>query len=347
MEHNKIKIGITQGDINGTSYEIMIKTFQEQRFSEICTPVIYGSPKVVAFYRKALNVNNFAFNLISKSEDAADHKANIVNVLDDNAKVEMGQATVMAGEAAVTSIDAAVADLAEGKISAVVLNPVNARLTANLNVTDQMDYIRRKTGSDQALPILVNDVVKVALLSGAIPMRDISKHITIDNIVAKLHVIDNALKSDFGIDKPKIAVLGYNPRFADSLSPEREENDVIAPAIEKAKDENVFAMGPYDADYVFGTGLFRQFDAVLAIYYEQGVLPFRALSYGNGACYMAGMPQLCVSTFQNVGYDDAGLDKADPCTFQNAIYLACDIMANREQYKQLTSNQLKKHNISD
>lgn len=347
MEHNKIKIGITHGDINGTSYEVMIKTFQEQRFSEICTPVVYGSPKVVAFYRKALNLNNFGFNLVAKSDDASDHKPNMVNILDDNAKVEMGQATVMGGEASVASIDTAVADLIEGKTSAVVLNPINPRLTANLNVAEQLDYVRRKLGAEQTVPILVNEVVKVALLSGPVPMRDISKHLTVDNIVAKLHVIDNALKSDFGIDKPKIAVLGYNPRFMDSLSPEREENEVIAPAVEKAKNENVFAMGPYDADFVFGTGLFSQFDAVLAIYYEQGVLPFRTLSYGDGACYLAGAPQLCVSTFQNVGYDDAGLDKADPCTFQNAIYLVCDILSNREQYKQLTSNQLKKHNISD
>lgn len=347
MERNKIKVGITQGDINGTSYEIILKTFQEQRFNEICTPVIYGSPKIAAYYRKALNINNFSFNSVSSADEAADHKANLVNVLDDNAKVELGKCTTMSGEASVASLEAAANDFAAGKLSALVLNPINTSLTADLNVADQFDFVKRKLQVDNTVTMLVNNALRVALLSGASPMRDISKHLTIDNIVAKLRIINDALKTDFAIDKPKIAVLGFNPNCMGAATLEREEKDIIVPAIERANSENVLAMGPYNADLVFGTDLFRQFDAVLAIYYEQGMVPFRTLSYDDGVSYLIGMQNLCVAPFLSIGYEDAGLDKAQPNALQSAIYLACDVLANRAQYKQLTSNPLKKHNISD
>lgn len=347
MDNSKIKIGITQGDINGTSYEVMLKTFLEQRFNEICTPIIYGSPKIAAYYRKALNINNFGFNQVTSADDASERKTNLVNVLDDSAKVELGRGTTMSGEAAVASLKAAVADLSAGKTSALVLNPVNIRITAELGIASQFDFVKQSLNAGSVMAMLVNDTLRVALLSDKSPMRDISKHITIDNIVAKLHILSDALKTDFAVDKPKIAVLGFNPGCVDAVSLEREENDIIVPAIAKANDEDVLAMGPYSADVVFGTDLFRQFDAVLAIYYEQGMVPFRALSYDDGVSYMIGMPQMCVAPFQTLGYDDAGLDKAEPAAFQKAIYLVCDVLANREQYKQLTSNPLKKHNITD
>jgi 4-hydroxythreonine-4-phosphate dehydrogenase len=347
MDNCKIKIGITQGDINGTSYEVMLKTFQEQRFNEICTPIIYGSPKIAGYYRKALNVNNFGFNQITSADDAAERKANLVNVLDDTAKVELGRGTTMSGEAAVASLKAAVADLSAQKTTALVLNPVNARITAELGIANQFEYVKQSLNVGQVMTLLVNDTLRVALLSDAVSMRDISKHISTDNIVSKLHILSDALKTDFGIDKPKIAVLGFNPNCMDAVSLEREESEFIVPAIEKANAENVLAMGPYNADLVFGTDLFRQFDAVLAIYYEQGMVPFRALSYDDGVCYMIGMPQMCVAPFQTLGYEEAGLDKAQPCAFQKAIYLVCDVLASREQYKQLISDPLKKHNITD
>ncbi len=347
MEHGKIKIGVTQGDINGTSYEIMIKAFQELRITELCTPIVYGSPKIAGYYRKALNINSFSFNSIQTIDEAQDRKANLLNVLDDNAKVELGKATQMSGEAAVASLTAAVADLANGKISSLVLNPINTKLTADLNVTNQFDFIKSKLGVGNAVTMLVNDTMRVALLSDSTPMRDISKHLTIDNVVAKLHTVSDALKSDFAIDKPKIAVLGFNPNCMDAASLEREEKDILLPAIEKANVENVMAMGPYDSDLMFGTGLFRQFDAILAIYYAQGMVPFRALSYDDGASYLLGIPQVCVAPFQTLGYEEACLDMAQPNAFQNAMYLACDVMANRERYKTLTSNPLQKHNITE
>lgn len=344
---NKIKIGITQGDINGTNYEIMLKTFLEPRFEELCTPILYGSPKVAGYYRKALNINNFNFNLIQDADDALPHRANLINVLNDEIKVELGKESQTSCEAAVTSIDAATADIAGGKTSALILNPINTKLAAGLNVGNQFDYVKQKINAGKTVTLLVNDTIRVALLSDATSMKDISKHITIDNVVSKLHMVSDALKSDFGIDKPKIAVLGYNPNCTTTATPEREEKEILLPAIETANNEGVMAMGPYEADQIFGTSLFKQFDAVLAIYYEQGVVPFRALSYDDGASYLLGIPQLCIAPFQSIGYENAGLDTAVPNAFQKAIYLACDITANRQQYAELTKDVLQKHNITE
>lgn len=347
MEHSKIKIGITQGDINGTSYEIMLKAFQEQLFTDMCTPIIYGSPKISAYYRKALNIANYSFNSVQTASEAQDRKANLLNVLDDNAKVELGKGTQMSAEASVASLDKAVSDMAEGKTSAIVLNPINTSLTAELNVTSQFDFIKKKLGVNNAVTMLVNDTVKIALLSDSVPMRDISKYLSVENIVAKLRVVAEALKSDFGIDKPKIAILGYNPDCTNAKKLEREESEILMPAIAKANSEGIMAMGPYDADMMFGTSMFKNFDAVLALYYSQGMVPFRALSYDDGVSYMLGIQQVCVAPVCEVDYDQAGADLAQPNAFQKALCLACDILENRAQYSNLISNQLQKHNITD
>lgn len=344
---NKIKIGVTHGDINGTSYEIMLKTFLEARFEEICTPVVYGSPKVAGYYRKALNISNFNFNQIQNASDAQAHKANLINILGDEVKVELGKESQISSDAAIVSIDEGVKDIANGDIDALILNPINTKIAPEINSANQFDYVKQKLNAGKTVTLLVNDTLRVALLADATPMRDISKHITVENVVSKLHIVSDALKSDFGIDKPKIAVLGYNPNCTTSTNPEREEKEILLPAIETANNEGVLAMGPYEADQIFGTSLFKEFDAVLAIYYEQGIVPFRALSYDDGVSYMLGIPQLCVAPFQPVGYEIAGQDIAMPNAFQKAIYLACDIINNRIQYKNLTSNVLKKHSISD
>ena len=344
---NKIKIGVTHGDINGTSYEIMLKTFQETRFEEICTPIIYGSPKVAGYYRKALNINNFNFNQVQNASEAQTHKANMVNILGDEVKVELGKGSQLSSEAAIVSLDAGINDIVNGNIDALILNPINTKIAEEINSTNQFDYVKQKLGAGKTVTMLVNDTIRVALLADATPMRDISKHITTDNVVSKLHIISDALKSDFGIEKPKIAVLGYNPNCTTTANPEREEKEVLLPAIETANNEGVLAMGPYEADQIFGTSLFKEFDAVLAIYYEQGLVPFRALCYDDGVSYLLGVPQLCVAPFQPIGYEIAGLDRAMPNAFQKAIYLACDIADKRQQYKELTSNVLKKHSISD
>lgn len=347
MEHHKIKIGVTQGDGNGVSYEIMLKTFQEQHLQETCTPVVYGSPKIAAYYRKALNINNFSFNPADNADNVQTGKANLINVLDDSAKVELGSATQASGEAAAVSLERAVADLSAGKLEALVLNPLPAIAGKVLQVSSQFDYVKQKLGAGNTMTMLVNGAMRVALLTDARPMRNIAKSITVDNIVGKLHLLANALKSDFAIDNPRIAVLGYNPDCSDAENQEFEEKDAIVPAIAQANNEGVLAVGPYDADEVFGTDLFKRFDAVLAIYYTQGIAPFRALSYDDGVSYILGLTQMCVAPFQPQGYSEAGTDVAQPGAFQKALYLVCDVNKNRKQYKELTANKLKTNSLSD
>lgn len=347
MERDKIMIGITHGDINGTSYEVMMKAFQETRFSEMCTPVIYGSPKIAGYYRKVLNINNSAFNSIQNIDDAQDRKVNLLNVLDDNAKVELGKPTQMGGEAAMASLTAAIEDLKNGDNDAVVLNPINVKTTSEYGVNSQFNYIKNQLDAPHAVTMLLNSNMRIALLSDSMPMNKVVEHITIDNLVEKLRIVSDCLVSDFGIEKPKIAVLGYNPNCSGVLPRDSEEQTVIIPAIEQANNEGIVAMGPYDADVVFGTDLFKKFDAILAMYYTQGVVPFKAISYDAGMSYLIGVQQICVAPFQSVGYDIAGLDQAQPNAFQNAIYTICDIYNRRQQYQELIANQLQKQVITE
>ncbi len=345
MEHN-IKIGVTQGDINGTSYEVILKTFQEQHFSDICTPVVYGSPKVSGYYRKALNINTFNFFAANSAAEAQHRKPNMVNVLDDNAKVEIGKSTQLSVEAAMISLNAAITDLSVNNIDAMVLSPVDVANTPDLPMGSQFAYVKQKLGLGSTLTLLVNESVKIALLTDACPLRDAIKSVSIDNIVERLTMLSDALKSDFGIDKPRIAVLGLNPNCA-IANPDSVEQSVIKPAVEQACAKDVLAVGPIDADEVFGTSLYTKFDAVLAMYYQQGAVPFRTLDYGNGVSYMIGMSQMCVAPFQSVGFDEVCLDKVSTSAFQCALYLICDVMAQRRQYSELKSNVLQSHTLDD
>ena len=199
MERDKIMIGITHGDINGTSYEVMMKAFQETRFSEMCTPVIYGSPKIAGYYRKVLNINNSAFNSIQNIDDAQDRKVNLLNVLDDNAKVELGKPTQMGGEAAMASLTAAIEDLKNGDNDAVVLNPINVKTTSEYGVNSQFNYIKNQLDAPHAVTMLLNSNMRMALLSDSMPMNKVVEHITIDNLVEKLRIVSDCLVSDFGI----------------------------------------------------------------------------------------------------------------------------------------------------
>lgn len=349
MEQKKIKIGITQGDINGTSYEIMIKTFQESRMLEICTPVIYGSPKVAAYHRKALNIANFSFNSVTSASDAQERKANLINVLDDNIRVELGKCTPMAGEAAIISLEKAVDDLKNGLIDALITNPVSHENTGiePLNFKGHTHYLRQKFNVSDTLTFMINDMIKVGVLAGHVALSETPKLITSENIMKKLRIMNKSLVSDFGIRKPKIAVLGLNPHAGDNGQIGLEEQNIIIPTIEKANTEGIFAMGPYAAESFFGTSLFKNFDAVLAMYHDQGVTPFKVLCYETGVNYTAGLSTIRTTPDQEVEYEIAGLDQASPNAFRNAIYLACDIFENRIMHKQLMANPLPKYEVTD
>jgi 4-hydroxythreonine-4-phosphate dehydrogenase len=345
MKDHKIVIGISQGDINGISYEVILKTLQEPRIYEICTPVLYGSPKVVAYHRKTLNVNNLNLNQIRTVDEANSKRANIINVLDDNVRVELGKSTPQAGEASLISLKAVVKDMKEHKIDALVTGPINKHniQSEEFNFPGHTEFLKEEfaTNNEEALMILVSEVVKVAVVTGHVPIAKVSSMITMDNIMKKIRILNKSMMMDFAIRKPRIAVLSLNPHAGDEGVIGREEIDTIIPAIEQAKKEGIMAFGPYAADGFFGSDSFRKFDAVLAMYHDQGLAPFKALVFEDGVNYTAGLPIVRTSPAHGTAYQLVGQDKASESSFRQAIYVACDICKNREEYKHLTSNAMK------
>lgn len=345
MKEHKIVIGISQGDINGISYEVILKTLQEPRIYEICTPVLYGSPKVVAYHRKALNINNVNLNQIRTIDEANSKRANIINVLDDNVRVELGKSTPQAGEASLLSLKAVVKDMKDNKVDALVTGPINKHniQSEEFNFPGHTEFLKQEfaTNNEEELMILVSEVIKVAVVTGHVPISKVPGLITMDNILKKIRVLNKSLMIDFAIRKPRIAVLSLNPHAGDSGVIGNEEIDTIIPAIEQAKKEGIMAFGPYASDGFFGSDSFKKFDAVLAMYHDQGLTPFKALVFEDGVNFTAGLPIVRTSPAHGTAYELVGLDKASESSFRQAIYLACDVCKNRAEYKRLTANSMK------
>ncbi|MCH7657346.1 MAG: 4-hydroxythreonine-4-phosphate dehydrogenase PdxA [Bacteroidetes bacterium] len=346
MEYEKIKVGITQGDINGISYEVIIKTLEDNRISEMCTPILYGSPKVAAYHRKAINIPKFSFNHINSPEDANLKRPNIINVLDDSVRVEFGKSTSEAGQASFISMNRAVSDLREEKIDVLVTAPINKNniRSDDFNFPGHTEYLESFYEEKKALMIMVSDLLRVGIVTGHIPVAKIPEHITMDSVLDKLILLEQSLIQDFGVHKPTIAVLGLNPHAGDEGVLGSEEIEIITPAIEAAKEEKILAFGPYPADGFFGSDKYSKFDAVLAMYHDQGLAPFKALVFESGVNFTAGLPIIRTSPAHGTAYELAGQGVASPDSFRNALYLACDIYRNRKTYAEITSNPLESNN---
>ncbi len=349
MESNRIKVGITQGDINGIGYEIIIKTLMDNRILEMCTPIVYGSPKVAAYHRKALNINNFSFNNIKSPEEANAKRANIINCISDEIRVELGKSTTTAGEASFQSLEKAVADLKDKKIDILITAPINKDniQSDNFKFPGHTEYLQEQYEVEEVLMFLVSNLMKVGVVAGHVPIKNVSNYITEDNIIQKLKIMNNSLLVDFGIRKPRIAVLGLNPHAGDNGVIGDEEQEIIIPALKKARDEEIIAMGPFSADGFFASGMFKKFDAILAMYHDQGLAPFKALVLDDGVNFTAGLPVVRTSPAHGTAFEIAGKDEANPNSFRNAIYTACDIFKNRKEYAKLSSNQMKSYDISE
>jgi 4-hydroxythreonine-4-phosphate dehydrogenase len=349
MKEHRIKIGITQGDINGISYEVILKTLMDNRVYDNCTPILYGSPKVVAYHRKALNLANFTFNQIRNADEAVYKRPNLINVLDDNVRVELGKSTPQAGEAALLSLKAAIKDLKENKIDVLVTAPINKNniQSEEFKFAGHTSYLKEQFGAKEALMILVSPVLKVALVTEHVPVSKIASLITVDSILSKLRTLNHSLLEDFSIRKPRIALLALNPHAGDDGLVGREEIDIIIPAIEKAKSEGIMAIGPFAADGFFGSDSFKKFDAILAMYHDQGLAPFKALSFEDGVNYTAGLPYVRTSPAHGTAYELVGKDLASEVSFRQSMFMACDIFKNRMDYKQITSNPMKNIEISE
>ncbi|MFA6400084.1 MAG: 4-hydroxythreonine-4-phosphate dehydrogenase PdxA [Salinivirgaceae bacterium] len=349
MTNFKVRVGITQGDINGINYEVIIKTFQDNRVLEFCTPVIYGSPKVAAYHRKALNITSFNFNSIQSADEIAYHKANLINVLGDNIRVELGKSSQMAGEAAMLSLEAAVKDLQANKIDVLVTTPINRETTQTeeFNFKGHTQFLMERFKIQNTLIIMTSEMMKVGVVSGHVPLSEVTKHITEENILKKLRMMNKALTVDFAIRKPRIAVLGLNPHAGDSGLIGKEELEIIIPTIEKANKEGILALGPFSADSFFGSGSFSKFDGIMAMYHDQGIAPFKALNFDTGVNYTAGLPIIRTAPDHGTDYELAGLDQASPNSFREAVYMACNIFNNRKMHAELTKNPLPSYDVTD
>jgi 4-hydroxythreonine-4-phosphate dehydrogenase len=347
MEKKTILAGISHGDINGIGYEVIIKALSDLMINDICTPIVYGSPKVAAYHRKALNINNFSFNNIRSPEEAHPKKANMINCLDDNIRVELGKSTPQGGEAALASIERAVDDLKSGKIDVLITAPIdkNNIQSESFNFKGHTEYLKSKAGADEVLMFMIGESMKIGIATGHVPLSKVSEQITVDTLLQKIRLMNQSLILDFGIRRPRVAVLGLNPHAGDNSLLGSEEAEIITPAIEKAKKEGILTFGPFPADGFFGAGSFTKFDGILAMYHDQGLAPFKALTFDAGVNFTAGLPFIRTSPDHGTAFAIAGKGEASENSFRQAIYLACDIFRNRQTYAEISRNPLKHQDI--
>ncbi len=344
MEKNKIRIGITQGDINGVGYEVILKAFADPTLLELCTPIIYGSSKVATYHRKTLDLQT-NFSSIASAGDASDGKLNIVNCCDDEVKVELGKPAPEAGKAALDALERALMDYREGLIDVLVTAPINKNTIQSelFHFPGHTEYIQARAGNGaKALMILMNDNLRVALVTTHVAVKDIASTITKELVKEKLTVFNQSLRRDFNIGRPRIAVLALNPHAGDGGLIGTEERDIITPAINEMVAEGVQCFGPYAADGFFGSRSYTHFDGVLAMYHDQGLAPFKALVMDDGVNYTAGLPIVRTSPAHGTAYDIAGKGTASEESFRQALYVAIDVFRNRLRDKEARRNPLRK-----
>lgn len=340
---DKLKVGISIGDVNGIGLEVIIKTLIDNRILDYCTPIVYGHTKVASFHRKTLAASDFNFHVISNSTQANAKKANIINCWEEDVKIELGAATPTGGKYAFISLERAMADLLAGDIDALVTAPINKHniQSDEFQFAGHTEYIQAKTGSADSLMFLVSEDIRVGVVTGHIPVKEIPDKITKEKILSKLSLMNESLKKDFWIQKPKIAVLGLNPHAGDNGIIGNEELETIIPAIEDANSQGIFAFGPYAADGFFANKSYLKFDAILAMYHDQGLIPFKQIAFHNGVNFTAGLPVVRTSPDHGTGYDIAGKNLASESSFREALFAAINIVERRREFAELKSNPLK------
>lgn len=343
-QERKIRVAITQGDTNGVGYEVILKVFADPEMLELCTPIIYGSPKIAAYHRKALNLET-NFSIINSAEEVRDGRLNLLTCFDEEIKIELGQPSQEAGQAALMALDRVMTDFRSGFYDVLVTAPINKATiqSPGFQFPGHTEYIETSVGDGQkALMILMNESLRVALVTTHLPVKDIVKAITKEAIVEKATVFHQALKRDFRVSSPRIAVLSLNPHAGDDGLLGSEEKDIIVPAIEELTAKGIQAFGPYAADGFFGSGTYDHFDGVLAMYHDQGLAPFKAIALESGVNYTAGLPIVRTSPDHGTAYDIAGQGCADENSMRQAIYTAIDVFRNRQFYDEPLQNPLPK-----
>lgn len=337
---DKIIVGISIGDLNGIGVEVILKTFQDKRMLDFCTPVLFGATKVVSYHKKALNLDVPIHGITSISQ--INHaKINLLNIWKEEVSIELGAATKISGEYAAKSLASAVKHLKEKSIDVLLTAPINKETIQSeyFNFPGHTEYLEDNL-EGKSLMILMTDKLRIGLITGHIPISKVAESITPELIKEKVNTMYTSLVQDFGINKPKIAVLALNPHCGDKGVIGEEDDEIIRPTIQEIKETGKLVFGPYAADGFFGSETYKQFDGVLATYHDQGLAPFKALSFGNGVNFTAGLSEIRTSPDHGTGFDIAGKNLANPSSFNEALFTALQIFNTRKEYKSLTKNRL-------
>lgn len=341
---SNITIGISCGDINGIGLEVILKALAINKAGANFNLIVYGSTKVVAYHKNIITQENIHFHNIDTADQALPGRINVVNCWADNVNITLGKATDMGGKCAFDALERAVADLKNGAIDALVTAPIHkkAMQLADFPFVGHTEYITDVFGAKESLMLMVSDNIRVGVVTNHLPLREVAAAVTREKVLRKLLILAETLRIDFNIGKPTIAVLGLNPHAGDEGAIGDEDDKIIRPAIEDAKAKGVMAFGPFPADGMFGSGQYHKFDAVLAMYHDQGLVGFKALSFGEGVNYTAGLAAVRTSPDHGTAYDIAGKGEADEASFIKALYLAADIVRNRNEYLDMHANSLER-----
>lgn len=343
MADNRLTIGITQGDTNGIGWEVILKTFADPRMCEVCTPVIYGSERAAEYYRRSISdLDNFQFNICDSATSARRGKVNLVPCGDPDLRVDAGRQTKEAGAAAAEALNIATEDLLDDVIDAVVTAPIDKKVmqSDDFAYTGHTEYFADKLGGEPMM-IMCSDRLRVGLATVHLPLSKVAETISKEMIVGRLNQLREALKQDFGVVEPRIAVLSLNPHNGDNGLLGAEEEEIIKPAVLDACEGGVLAFGPFSADGFFASGNYERYDAVLAMYHDQGLAPFKVIS-PDGVNFTAGLSKVRTSPDHGVGFDISGKDKADPQSMRNAVFTAIDIVAKRRAWAEWSANPLER-----
>lgn len=351
MQEDKIVVGITHGDINGVGYEVIFKALADERMLELCTPVIYGSGKIAAQYRRTISEQMPQFRQINDASEADDSQINLVNVVGEDVQAEPGVASAAAGEAAFKALERAVADLQSGDIDVLVTAPIDKHSiqSERFSFPGHTEYLEaslaREGEDDKALMVLCNDVLRVALVTTHLPISQVAGAITKDSVLDKIRRFNRSLTRDFMLPHPRIAVLALNPHAGEEGLLGKEEEEEIKPAVAAAREERINCFGPYAADGFFGNGSYKKFDGVLAMYHDQGLAPFKTIGMDQGVNFTAGLDYVRTSPDHGTAFDIAGKDMANAASMREAIYMAIDVARARERHDEACANPLRRQYV--
>ncbi len=346
----RVKVGISCGDPNGVGMEVVLKTFADSRLFDSITPVLYAHPEWVKQTKKGLRLEELMYFSVSNAKDAQAKKLNLVNIDKETPlNIEWGKADAQSGKWALKSLETAAQDLATGSIDVLVTAPIN-KDAVQINQSGfigHTEYLAKMAGTDDVLMFLVADQLRVGVVTGHVPIKDVAGQITKEKIVKKVNMMHEALIKDFGVPNPRIAVLGLNPHAGDNGLLGTEEKEIIQPAVRELNEKGLSVFGPFGADGFFGAGTFHQFDAILAMYHDQGLTPFKTMAFQSGVNYTAGLPIVRTSPDHGVGYDIAGKNQADESSFRAAVFCAYDVYVQRKRFREYGMNPLQKQNIKE